>query len=144
MSGYRRSRPQSRPPGTFDARIPRGHVLSKGGPSRCRTDAKIGKNGRKSYRSNKLPELPNVVIRKLAERELHRGASHPDADLLTAFVERALPDRERGTVLTHLAACAPCREIVALAQPAEIDTSTVLATNPSRSLFLLRWGALAA
>ena len=91
-----------------------------------------------------MPELPNIVIRKLAERELHPGASHPDADLLTAFVESALPDRERGTVLTHLAACAPCREIVALAQPAEIATSTVLAPKPSRSLFLLRWGALAA
>ena len=91
-----------------------------------------------------MPELPNIVIRKVAERQLHPGASHPDADVLTAFVERALADSERGTVLTHLAACAPCREIVALTQPAEIATSTVLATNPSRPLFLLRWGALGA
>lgn len=91
-----------------------------------------------------MPELPNIVTRKLAERELHPGASHPGADLLTAFVERALTERECTAVLTHLAGCADCREVVALTQPPATTTVAVILPKPSRSLFLLRWGALAA
>ena len=85
------------------------------------------------------------MTRKLAERELRPDVSHPDADLLTAFVECALPERDRGTVLRHLADCPSCREIVALAQPAEVAADTVIFPPRSRSrLAWLRWGALAA
>ena len=92
-----------------------------------------------------MPELPKIVTRKLAERELRPDVSHPDADLLTAFVECALPERDRGTVLRHLADCPSCRDIVALAQPAEVAADTVISPPRSRSrLVLLRWGALAA
>jgi hypothetical protein len=91
-----------------------------------------------------LPELPKIASRKLAERK-PQVAAHPDADLLTAFAERALPERERGAVLGHLADCASCREIVVLAQPAEVATSTAVALKSGRSgLAFLRWGALAA
>jgi hypothetical protein len=91
-----------------------------------------------------LPELPNIVTRRLAERELRPGASHPDADLLNAFVEQALSERDRGAVLGHLADCASCREIVALAQPVVAETGTVVFPQPAHSgLFFLRWGALA-
>ena len=43
---------------------------------------------------------------------------HPDAELLNAFAERALGERERDQVLIHLAACRRCRQVVALAHQA--------------------------
>jgi hypothetical protein len=50
--------------------------------------------------------------------------THPDADLLTAFAEQALvAASEREDVLQHLALCADCREVVALALP-EIHAAT--------------------
>lgn len=94
-----------------------------------------------------MPELPKIVTSKLVERQVRPdAASHPDADLLTAFVERSLPERERGVLLSHLAGCVPCREIVTLAQPAVADALAVfVAPKPSWSSGLfLRWGALAA
>jgi hypothetical protein len=96
-----------------------------------------------------LFEIPKIVTSKLAEREanLRAGAGlHPEADLLTAFVERVLPERERSTVMKHLATCAACREIVALAQPEEVATGGVLIRARPRVWrgLLLRWGALAA
>ena len=71
---------------------------------------------------------------------------HPDANLLTAFVERSLKSAERVRVLEHLAACSSCREVVSFsAMPA---TSTVVSLAPSASSWLfwpaLRWGAAVA
>jgi hypothetical protein len=43
---------------------------------------------------------------------------HPDAELLSAFAEQALGERERGEVLEHLAVCGRCRHVVALASEA--------------------------
>lgn len=43
---------------------------------------------------------------------------HPDAELLNAFAERALGPREREQVLSHLAACGRCRQVLALAREA--------------------------
>ena len=43
---------------------------------------------------------------------------HPDAELLNAFAERALGERERDQVLIHLAACRRCRQVVTLAHQA--------------------------
>ncbi len=92
-------------------------------------------------------EMPKIVTNRLAEREARAdAASHPEADLLTAFVEQTLPDPERNIVMKHLAVCAACREVVALAQPEEATTGGVLIRarpQGSRGLFL-RWGALAA
>jgi hypothetical protein len=48
--------------------------------------------------------------------ELHYPGHHPDADVLSAFAEHALPDHERLETLAHLAECADCREIVFLSQ----------------------------
>ena len=47
----------------------------------------------------------------------HKPGQHPDADQLSAFVEQVLPAHERETVLAHLAVCAECRGVVALALP---------------------------
>lgn len=74
------------------------------------------------------------------------AVDHPDADLLTAFAERALTERERNQVLGHLAACAECREVVALAVPAQ--EPAMAAAHPTRGKWLtwpqLRWGLVAA
>ena len=42
--------------------------------------------------------------------------THPDAESLNAFAEQALPEEERGLILSHLGACSRCRQIVFLAQ----------------------------
>ena len=92
-----------------------------------------------------------------------RGAAHPDADLLTAFAEQALSATERDGVLEHLALCGDCREVVALALPAEAPAVAATpeadradsqmqrrmpeATKSRLSVFAwptLRWAALAA
>jgi hypothetical protein len=44
--------------------------------------------------------------------------AHPDDDVLTAFAENALVDRERGRVMEHLSTCAECREVLSLATAA--------------------------
>ena len=63
-----------------------------------------------------MRELPKFVVSRL--RSSAPLAGHPDADVLTAFGERSLPASERAVVLEHLARCGDCREIVALALPA--------------------------
>jgi hypothetical protein len=72
---------------------------------------------------------------------------HLDADLLTAFAERALAGAERASVVEHLAHCGDCRDVVALALPAS-ETVAVPATPGARigwlSLPVLRWGVVAA
>lgn len=49
---------------------------------------------------------------------------HPDAESLNAFAEQALADREREQILTHLAACSRCRQVVYLSQEAAAGTET--------------------
>ena len=90
-----------------------------------------------------MAEVPKIVRERL--RRASTG-SHPDADTLTAFAERVLPERERGTVLEHLAGCRSCREIMAVAVPVSEDAQA--AVRYSRRLWLtwpsLRWGFAAA
>jgi hypothetical protein len=45
-----------------------------------------------------------------------QSGQHPDADQLSAFMEKALPEHERLETLAHLAECETCRSIVFLAQ----------------------------
>src|SRR4051794_7125203 len=75
------------------------------------------------------------------------GAHHPDADLLTAFAEQSLTKRERESVLSHLATCPTCREVVSLTMPA-LPASVQPQADPVKPLFwkwpVLRWGAVAA
>ena len=76
-------------------------------------------------RGEKMTEVPKIVYDRLraTERDLQgRDAldpAHPNADLLTAFAEQALSPTEREGVFGHLALCGGCRELVALALPAE-------------------------
>jgi hypothetical protein len=76
--------------------------------------------------------------------------THPDADLLAAFAEQALPDRERRPLLEHLSICSACREVLALAAvPAKSPAFTTKDTADARKApwftwSVLRWGAAAA
>jgi hypothetical protein len=87
----------------------------------------------------KMEQLPNIVRGRL---KATAGGDHPDADLLTAFAEQALPDQERSRVLLHLSRCADCRDVLALAVPpvkavAPLDTAR---PAPWFQWKVLRWG----
>lgn len=92
-----------------------------------------------------MQEISSLVRQRLAARQAPQ--THPDPDLLTAYVEQALGERERSQVIDHLAACSQCREVVSLSlaeQPVE-----AVAARPStvRGRFWLpafRWTAVAA
>ena len=82
-----------------------------------------------------MPELSNLLRQRLGAAEkgaVARPDGHPDADTLTAYVERLLPEGERQKVLTHLATCGACRDVVALSQPqlAELATQPVFTAAP--------------
>jgi Putative zinc-finger len=91
-----------------------------------------------------MENVPNIVRQRL--KAAASGANHPDADLLTAFAEKSLPERERGSVLEHLARCGDCRDVLALALPATESTTTVVSPSPTRWLTwpALRWAVVAA
>lgn len=112
-----------------------------------------------------MTEVPKIVYDRLraASKPTAQDRAHPDADLLASFAEQTLSVPERGSVLSHLALCGECREVVALALPAEIEAARVAApleADPtpmipvkSRRGWLttdkfawpgLRWAALAA
>src|SRR2546422_5021887 len=86
-----------------------------------------------------------------ATRSASLGAGqHPDANLLAAFAERRLAGSERTLLLGHLADCAQCRELVALAFPSpEVQAALAEATRPASGSAVwarwpvwLRWGTL--
>ena len=90
----------------------------------------------------------------MQNEQLGGEIAHPDADLLTAFAEQALPARERDQVLAHLARCTDCRQVAALAgaavaEPelvaeAAVGKPAVRRTGGFWSLRPLRWTAAAA
>jgi hypothetical protein len=91
-----------------------------------------------------MQDLPKIVRSRLQGPP---AASHPDADVLTAFAERLLADSERAPVLQHLACCGDCREIVALALPALEVADMNISTAPARDWLswpVLRWSLVAA
>jgi hypothetical protein len=89
-----------------------------------------------------MAEIPKFVRQRL-QKTAH-GGNHPDADTLTAFMERQLPQAERSSVLHHLASCAECREIVWLSLPSS-EAQMVVAPQRTRSMWRVwQWGALTA
>lgn len=64
--------------------------------------------------------------------------THPDADLLSAFAEGALPEHERLACASHLAECADCREIVFLVQ-ADLPDAPALVASPAPPPFWKQW-----
>lgn len=118
-------------------------------------------------RQEPMTKVPKIVHERLrAAAQAQRGGSpHPDADSLTAFAEQGLSQIERQGVVEHLALCADCRNVLALALPAQEMRPTAAAVEPAavgsgqapvfeksrqqsiRSWFAvsgLRWAALAA
>lgn len=92
-----------------------------------------------------MVEVPKIVGRRL-QAKVEDGI-HPDSNVLAAFVEQSLNQREQAETLEHLAHCADCREVVALALPAQIDaaaSSTAVSPSGWLSWPVLRWGAVAA
>ena len=87
-----------------------------------------------------MENIPKIVRERL--RVATVAVDHPDADMLTAFAERALPEAERATVLGHLARCGECREIVALALPPLEAAAMPVALSRTRRFTwpALRWG----
>jgi hypothetical protein len=90
---------------------------------------------------------------KIARERLQRSpvSEHPDADLLTAFAEQSLTERERSQVADHVSHCGECREVLVIASPVDTGASSASAANSitrrkSRLLSwpVLRWGAVAA
>lgn len=91
-----------------------------------------------------MEKIPKIATERL--RAATVAATHPDADLLTAFSEHTLPERERSPILDHLARCSECREVVALALPAQ-DAAEVVslpARNPWLTWPRMRWAFVAA
>jgi hypothetical protein len=101
-----------------------------------------------------MEQIPKIVRERL--QAAPTPVEHPDADVLTAFSENSLNEREREQVLLHLAACVDCREVAALAQPEPEPAYAAVAavTAPARPAPtsaarwfrqpIFRWGALAA
>jgi len=91
-----------------------------------------------------MERVPQIVSERL--KTAAPAVEHLDADVLTAFSERSLPQTERKAVLEHLARCGECREIVALALPASEPTQQI--ARPAYGGWLtwpvLRWGLIAA
>jgi hypothetical protein len=92
-----------------------------------------------------MPQLPQIVRERL--KASPSPGMHPDANVLTAFGERLLPEPERALVLDHLSRCGDCREVIALALPASEAADVATARTVQRAWFgwpSLRWGLVAA
>ena len=79
-----------------------------------------------------MSELPKFVVDHL--RNAQPIGEHPDADLLTAFAEQSLGERERTSVLLHLSTCPDCREMTTLVmgrEPAEVLVHAATAAHSS-------------
>jgi hypothetical protein len=101
-----------------------------------------------------MEQLPKIVRERLQTGAKAKVEVHPDANLLTAFAENSLVERERLPVLEHLSACADCREVVTLAQPelvmGQVAAAAAMAASPApsrprwSSRLIFSWGAVAA
>ena len=75
---------------------------------------------------------------------------HPDPDVLTAFAEGSLLERERRAVLGHLAGCSECRAVLSIAAdavPQVVAASKHVPIRPASHAAIrswLPWGAAAA
>jgi len=96
-----------------------------------------------------MAEVPKIVRERLSYQAVGK---HPDANLLSAFAEHGLTNREREQVLDHLSHCADCRQIVALTtsgvteeRPVGAAARAPAGAKPSwwRSP-ILHWGAFTA
>lgn len=91
-----------------------------------------------------MANLSRLLRLKLgADRQAGGLSAHPDANLLAAFAEHTLLKRERAAVTAHLAACAGCREYLALVD-ATRESEPVLVEAPVGRRLFTAWRLLAA
>jgi hypothetical protein len=89
-----------------------------------------------------MEKFPKIARARMT---MPTAGPHPEAEQLNAFAENALVAGERETVLSHLAVCGECREIVALSAAARPEGSLV--AKPARGGFrwaTFQWAAVAA
>jgi len=88
--------------------------------------------------------LPKIAVQRLRRKAAPGG--HVDVDQLTALVENGVGEGERILVMTHLADCTDCREVLWLAAPEQAATLPVPRAGGSSWLAwpVLQWGAAAA
>jgi hypothetical protein len=102
-----------------------------------------------------MPKVSKIVIERLKAKIRPRTPipvpgevfAHADPNLLAAFVEKTLTERERAEIIAHLSDCPECRKAVALISPASAeaaDSRHLSARWGWSSRQTLRWGALAA
>jgi Photosynthesis system II assembly factor YCF48 len=89
-------------------------------------------------------KLPNSIIDALAREA--KPAEHPSADVLAAFVERALAESEKQSVTDHLARCGECREVVFMASATVEEVvsehqAAAAASNRPRRTWAIAWAA---
>jgi hypothetical protein len=87
----------------------------------------------------------DAALKKLVLARLQAQAAgpHPDPEMLAAYGENSLSAHDRHRLLSHLAACADCREALYLAMP-EVDTQPVLRPSYKSPRLAVRWATLAA
>lgn len=77
-------------------------------------------------------DVSKILRSRLGQQSVLQSDGHPDPNLLAAFAESSLLERERADVLAHLANCTDCREYLAVAfSTPEPEASK--ATHPQRS-----------
>ena len=59
--------------------------------------------------------IDSAIRKALGRQTSGAGSSCPDENLLAAYLERSLSDPERSRLESHVADCASCREVLALA-----------------------------
>ncbi len=97
-----------------------------------------------------MAEVPRIVRERL--RSQVAAGEHPDANLLSAFAERALTGQEREQMLDHLSRCPECREVVALSALPQVEEERLefagrVSAGASRSWWrspIVHWSALTA
>ncbi len=80
-------------------------------------------------------------VAKFVRHAMNRKSpeDHPDENLLSAFSEGRLPQREQDQLLAHLSECSQCREIVAFSMP---EGSQLAQASPVSMRQRLRWPVL--
>jgi hypothetical protein len=98
-----------------------------------------------SDRGKDMSEFPEVARRRLSR--VAGGGDHPDAGLLTAFVEGTLTKTHRDGVFDHLVACSQCNQLVSLIAPEREVGSVAQPAEVRRGWFAwipVRWAGVAA
>src|SRR5690349_17117908 len=92
-----------------------------------------------------MRDISNLLRQRLkAVPEPPEPTPHPEADLLAAYAEGALPQGERTAVTHHLAHCADCREILVLSLPGGQAATPAANRKIERWMAAFRWSAVAA